>query len=338
MHNAPAIIILFIVLIVATIVGTVFLIKGLNDDKPIEDTGTVDTDVNTPQPDPIKPIEGNTTLTEEREVLLDKNIIDCIDQANAKMPVVGDDGNYLTDKDGNLVYEDTVTIDYTNVKENLTVIINAFADAGYSDEVIRYVQRFYFVYYDQLDEYESENMIAKLMSCFAKTGNTTDTLYDKALNIFGFEREDRFAFVFEEMMPAGETKVLFFDVKPTFEIEWADELESLCIYHIWHTEESDAQYERNLEAYLHTIVFYMHENGASAHDIRLAQLLYCGFMADAEYKADWLDFMLDVFKDGTPDYDELRNVLLEEYGFDIYGNQIISSYYEGITEYNVEVM
>ena len=147
MHNSPAIIMIIIILVIAVIVGAVFLIKGLNDDKPPVDTGTSDTGDDRPTPDPIKPIEGNTVLSEEREVLLEKNIVSLIDQTTAKSPVVGEDGNYVTDKEGNLVYEDVVTVDYTNVKENLTVIVNAFADAGYPDEVIRYVQRFYFIYF-----------------------------------------------------------------------------------------------------------------------------------------------------------------------------------------------
>lgn len=337
MHNSPAIIMIIIVLVIATIIGAVFLIKGSNDnDSPI-DTSTSDTDDEGPDLEPIKPIEGNTVLSEEREVLLEKNIISLIDQTTAKSPVVGEDGNYVTDKEGNLVYEDVVTVDYTNVKENLTVIINAFADAGYPDEAIRYVQRFYFMYYMQLDEYESNVLIEKLMSCFSKTGNTTDTVYDKALNIFGFERADKFAFVFEEMVPAGKTIVLFFDVKPTFDVEWTDELENSCIYSIWHTEESDDQYERNMEAYLHTIVFYLSDIGASEFDIRLAQLLYCSFVADVEYTPDWLDTFIDIFDGGTPDYDSLRDILLGKFGFDIYSNQIISSYYEGITEFNAEV-
>lgn len=337
MHNSPAIIMIIIILVIAVIVGAVFLIKGLNDDKSPVDTGTSDTVDDRPAPDPIKPIEGNTVLSEEREVLLEKNIISLIDQTTAKSPVVGEDGNYVTDKEGNLVYEDVEMIDYTNVKENLTVIVNAFADAGYPDEVIRYVQRFYFMYFTELNEYESNVLIEKLMNCFSKTGNTTDTVYDKALNIFGFERADKFAFVFEEMMPAGETTVLFFDVKPTFNVEWTDELENSCIYSIWHTEESDEQYERNLEAYLHTIVSYLSDIEVSEFDIRLAQLLYCSYIADVEYTPDWLDTIIAIFDGGTPEYDSLRDALLSKFGFDIYSNQLISSYYDGITEFNTEV-
>ena len=175
------------------------------------------------------------------------------------------------------------------------------------------------------------------MSCFTASENTSERISKVVFETFGFEREDNFAFLFEEMLPPSKTVVLFFDVKPSVKIHWDDAFEAHCIYNIWHTEDSDDHYERNMESYLHTIIYKMLEAGASEFDIRLAQLLYCGFIADVEYSANWLHTLLDNFSEGTPDYDILRNKMLDDFGFDIYSNQIISFYYEGITEYNTEV-
>ena len=321
------------VIVIGIIIG-VIIIKVGNDEPPVIAPPTTEDTTNTIV---IPPIDGNKEIAEEREVLLDQNIISVIDNATAKIPVVGDDGNYLTDENGNLIYENAHETDYTNVKENLFVIVNAFADAGYPDTVIKYVQRFYFEYYDQLTIYETDELIEKLMYCFTISGNTTDQLSKAMFETFGFDREDEFAFVFDEVLPPSVNKVLFFDVKPNIEIEWTEELENHCIYNIWHNADSDDHYERNMESYLHAIIYSMCKTGANDFDIRLAQLLYCSFMADVEYSADWLNILLACFSEGTPDYDNLRNDMLDKFGFDIYGNQLISFYYEGITEYNTEV-
>lgn len=333
MHKKSFIIFISIatVLLIAGITASLILLNNNDNTLPIDTDIPANTEITVP------PIEGNTVISEEREVLLDKNIFALIEQSSAKIPLVNEDGNYVTDENGDLIYDDAYTSDYTNVKENLVVIVNEFADTGYSDMVIKYVQRFYFEYCNQLISYESEDLIHKLMYCFNVSGNTCEQISKAVFETFGFDREDEFAFVFKEMLPPSENIVLFYEVKPIVTFEWNSNLEKHCIYNIWYAEDSDKSYKRNAEAYLHIIVCNMNEVGASEFDIRLAQLLYCGFIADAEYSADWLERLMLAFSEGTPDYDSLRNTMLNEFGFDIYSNQIVSFYYEGITEFNPEV-
>ncbi len=331
--KAIIILIVSIVLLISLLGTAIALIVHNHNDEP---PSVTDTPSQTEKEEIVIPkIEGNEDISDEREVLLDKNIIAIIDQSTAKNPVVSDDGNYVTDENGNLVFEEAYDTDYTNVKENLAVIVNAFADANYPQKVIKYVQRFYFEYYVELSEYESEDLINKLKYCFQISGNTTEMIAKAAYETFGFDREDQFAFVMEEPLPPSETVVLFFDVKPKTEFEWTDELEHHCIYELWHNEDSDDNYERNMEAYLHSIVYNLKTNGASDFNICLAELVYCGFLADAEYRADWLETVKTVFTASDIKYETLRDTLLDEFGFDIYSNQLISNYYDGISEFNI---
>ena len=331
--NKKVLAVFCIILLIVVTVGVIVFFSvdrennGLSDETEVIDTEPTTTIV-------VKPIQGDTSLSEDREVLLDNNIVSVIEQSSKPIPVIDEEGNYVIDENGNLVCEDIESPDYTNVKDNLAVIINAFADAGYPESVIQYVQRFYFRYYKQLDEYGTDELIGKLMSCFSPTENTKSELTRKISSTFGFYRDDEFAFLFEELLSSTEIKVLFFDVKPTVDFQWTSQLENHCIYSEWFAQNNDEVHERNLEDYLHIIVYRMNEENASSFDIRLAQLLYCAYIADTEYRADGIDLLIDTVTNNAASFDALQESLVTAFGVDISVNQIIPAYYKGITEFN----
>ena len=332
--NKKVLAVFCIILLIVVIVGAIIFFSvdrennGLSDETEVIDTEPTTTIV-------VKPIQGDTSLSEDREVLLDNNIVSVIEQSSKPIPVIDEEGNYVIDENGNLVCEDIESPDYTNVKDNLAVIINAFADAGYPESVIQYVQRFYFRYYKQLDEYGTDELIGKLMFCFSSAENTQSELSRRISSTFGFYRDDEFAFLFEKSLSSTKIKVLFFDVKPTVDFQWTSDLEHHCIHSIWCAQNRDEVHERNLEAYLHTIVYLLHKDKIDPFDIRLAQLLYCAFIADSEYRADGIDLLIYTVVQNSASFDALQKSILTSFGVDISVNQIIPAYYKGITEFNV---
>ena len=318
-------------IIVATVLVIVWLCVGrpLSPEVPDDETQQTETEEYY-----VPPLVGDSEISEERKPLLDENIMDVIERAGSKIPMVDEDGNIVTDESGNIVMENVETPDYSNVKENLIVIVNAFADRGYSEESIALVQRFYFRYYDILSEYSSSDLIEKLTSCFSATENVKSELCRTISAIFGLYRDDEFAFLFEESLPPADIKALFFEVKPTVKFEWSDELERHCIYSAWFAQNGDAVHDRHLEDYLHTIVYRMNRKDASPFDIRLAQLIYCAYVSDAEYRADGIDLLIDAVTAHSDDFDDLKFCILELFDVNIYSNRIIPSYYAGITEFN----
>ena len=74
----------------------------------------------------VPPIVGDTEISEERKPLLDENIIDLIENADRQIPKIDENGNIVIDENGNIVTESTGDPDYTNVKENIAVIVNNF--------------------------------------------------------------------------------------------------------------------------------------------------------------------------------------------------------------------
>ena len=226
------------------------------------------------------------------------------------------------------------TPDYTNVKENLMVIVNKFADRGYSKEAIALVQRFYFRYYDRFGNFTSNELIDKLTYCFSPDKNSQSELSQKISSTFGIYREDKFAFLFEDSLSSSTIKVMFFDVKPTTDFTWTNDLETHCIFSTWVAQNGDDVHDRNLESYLHTIVYQMNQKSASVFDIRLAQLIYCSFVADTEYRADGIELLIETVMNNSDVSDNLRENLWEHFRVNISTNQMISAYYQGITDFN----
>ena len=88
------------------------------------------------------------------------------------------------------------------------------------------------------------------------------------------------------------------------------------------------------EDFLSTKAYRMSEDNASSFDIRLAQLLYCAFIADTEYRADGIDLLTSTVSDNSESFGILKESLYESFGVDISSNRIIEAYYKGITEFN----
>ena len=283
--------------------------------------------------DKVVGLVGNTTLTPEREVLLEPNIIKTIEFSNSKLPILNEDGNYYTDENGNIVCYEIEVRDYTGMKENLIIIANAMADAGYPIEPIWYAQRLYFFCYDDLGELTSEQVLSGLMKVFMKSGNTVETVNLMAVEHLGIRRTDECQFVFQEVIPPADITHVFSEVDVRVNFEWKEEYSKYSILEQWKIEHGESEYDRNMEHYLQLIVCKMVENGASEHDIRLAQLIYSSYLANVKYRADWLTILLDSFSLGTPDYVLLCENMNEIFGADMNGNQAIADYYDGLSNF-----
>ena len=283
--------------------------------------------------DKVVGLVGNTTLTPEREVLLEPNIIKTIEFSNSKLPILNEEGNYYTDENGNLVCYAIDVRDYTGMKENLIIIANAMADAGYPIEPIWYAERLYFVCYDDLGELTSEEVISGLMKVFMKSGNTVETVNLMAIEHLGIRRIDDCQFVFQDVIPPADITPVFSEVDVRINFEWKEEYSKYSILEQWKIEHGESEYDRNMEHYLQLIVCKMAENGASEHDVRLAQLIYSSYLANVKYRADWLTILMDAFSLGTPDYVLLCENMNALFGADMNGNQVIADYYDGLSNF-----
>lgn len=283
--------------------------------------------------DKVEALVGNTTLTPEREVLLEPNIIKTLEFANSKLPILNEEGNYYTDENGNLVCYEIELRDYTGMKENLIIIVNAMADAGYPIEPIWYAQRLYFECYDDMNDLTTEQITEGMMKVFAKSGNTVESVNLMAIEHLGVRRIDECQFVFQDVIPPAEITPYFAEVDAKIKYEWKEEYERYSILDQWKIEHGESEYDRNLEHYLQIIVCKMVEIGASEHDIRLGQLLYSSYLANIKYRADWLTILLDAFEHGTPDYVLLCENMNDIFGADMNGNQVIADYYDGISNF-----
>lgn len=299
----------------------------------IEDNGTDMGGGEKAEFEKVEELVGNTTLIPEREVLLEPNIIKTLDFANSKLPILNEDGNYYTDENGTLVCYEIELRDYTGMKENLIIIVNAMADAGYPIEPIWYAQRLYFECYDDLNGLTTEEVLEGLMKVFAKSGNTVESVNLLAIEHLGIRRTDECQFVFQDVIPPAEITPYFAEVDVRVDYEWKEGYEAYSILDRWKFEHGESEYDRNMERYLQIIVCKMAENGASEYDIRLAQLIYSSYLANIKYRADWLTILLDAFKRGTPDYVLLCDNMCEIFEADMNGNQVIADYYDGVSNF-----
>ena len=205
---------------------------------------------------------------------------------------VDEDGNYYFDADGDIEYNADEEKHIEGVLDNLITLINHFAKEEYSMEASHQIQRFYVTYYDRFLETEYEDLVANIAKCFPKEGADPETLPDTMLDVFGFNRGDGFAFVFSPIEVAP-IKVEFYNVRPS-DIVLTEAEESLCIYENWRNPE-DEGYERNLEGWLHNVIHVVSEKGYNDETVTLAQILFAGSLADAEYRSDWDEAIIRCF-------------------------------------------
>ncbi|MBO5883292.1 MAG: hypothetical protein J6Q78_02675 [Clostridia bacterium] len=281
----------------------------------------------------VVPLVGNSSITPEREVLLESGIIKTIEKTNTLIPLINENGNYYTDENGFLVCKKINVRDYTGMRENLIIIANSFADDGYPIEPIWCAQRLYFEYYDRFSEYSTEELLGGLKEVFLKSGNTVEAVNERVMEVFNIHRADECSFVFGSTLAPADITPYFSEVELQITYEWRDEYEQYCIYDEWIAERGENDYNRNLEHTLHIIVCKMVEKGASEYDIRLAQLIYSSYLADIKYTPEWLLVLYDAFGEGTPDYVLLCENMRDIFGEDMNGNKMIADYYDGTSKY-----
>ena len=233
LNNKYLIIIISIVLVVSIGV-TVALVVINKDDSPYlpdvtDDPIISDTPITPDDPIQIPVFLGNAELSEDRAALLDKGIIAEIERLSTGTPKQDENGNFLVDDHGVLIYESNCDVDYGEMERNLAVIINYFADKGYTDEAIFQIQRYYFHYARSFAKYETENVIEKMELCFPAEGTTPDDLTKKAEEVFGQIREDGFPFVFEAPVEIADIQVVFCAVKPWGDTVLMEEKETLSL-------------------------------------------------------------------------------------------------------------
>jgi hypothetical protein len=236
-------------------------------------------------------------------------------------PAVDEDGNYYFDVDGDIEYNADEEKHVEGVLDNLITLINHFAKEEYSMEASHQIQRFYVTYYDRFLETKYEDLVANIAECFPKEGADPETLPETMLEVFGFSRGDEFAFVFSPIEVAP-IKVEFYNVRPS-DIVLTEAEESLCIYENWHNPEDDG-YERNLEGWLHNVIHVVSEKGYNDETVTLAQILFAGSLADAEYCSDWDDALIRCFAIEDMNYDNFKLAVEREFGV--------------CTDYNVPLM
>ena len=324
-----------VVLLLSISIGVVHFVSSPEDVSTPVDTSEVDKPLDTTPPQEsihVPVLIGNTELSEERSALLEEGILAEIERLCTGTPKEDENGNFIADEHGVLVYEANCDVDYTEMKNNLAILINHFADRGYSNEAIFQIQRYYFHYARSFAKYEVEDILDKLELCFPKSGTTPMDLTKNAAEVFGHKREDGFPFVFEPPVEVADIKVVFFAVKAWGDTYLTDEQEALCIFSEW---ESGNENERNLEGWLHKIIREMSAFGYGEKEILVAQLLYAGSLAETEYRYDLIESLrLCIGLEQECTMEELKIAAQNTFDVNIEENVSLMDYMEGKTAYH----
>lgn len=335
LNNKPLIIIVAIVLVVSIGV-TVALVVANNNDTPdtpdvSDDPIISDTPITPDNPIQVPVFLGNTELSEERSALLDSGILAEIERLKTGVPKEDENGSYLTDEHGILIYESSYVVDYPDMETNLAVIINHFADKGYSDKAIVQIQRYYFHFAKSFAKFSTEELFEKIALCIPAEGTNSEALTLKAKEVFGQIRDDGFRFVFEEPVQIADINVSFCDVKPWGNTSLISEREKLCIFNDFY---SGNESERNLEGWLHKIINEMCDYDYGEKEIVVAQLLYVGSLAETEYRYDLLEAIRACIPvDKEPTVDELKSSVQINFDVNIEDNVALIDYLNGETAY-----
>ncbi len=325
--------VIIIGLLVGVIGGVVFAMRD-DSTEPDDMTPSIGETSSTPSESEItviEPFESNTILSEERKALLDTSIIADIERLKTGVPKEDENGYYLTDENGIIIYEANYVVDYTDMEKNLAVIINHFADMGYSDEAILQIQRYYYHFAKNFEEYETKELFEKIALCFPKEGTNPDDLTVSAEEVFGQNRDDGFHFVFEPLEPIADITVVCCDVKAWGNTELSDENEKLCIYEAWL---SDAETNGTLEGWLHKIVNEMRDFGYGEKEIVVGQLLYAGSLCETEYRYDLMECIRAcIHSDREITIEELAVNVQNTFDVSIEDNVALMDYLEGVTAY-----
>ena len=259
------------------------------------------------------------------EYFLDESLLAYLDRLETGVPATDEAGNYYLNADGKIVYDDSTEKHVEGVLDNLIVLINHFAREEYSINASHEIQRFYVQYYDRFLDTSFDDLTAGLAVCFPKGGADPETLHESVLNQFGFVSGDDFASVFKPLEVA-EIRVDFSNVKP-HAVELTDEYKALCIYDEVQNPE-DSGYERNLEGWLYNVISACKKASLDEERIHLAQLIYAGSLADAEYRADWEETLVECLSVEDRTFDTLKLAVEAEFGVSLDGNVPVQNYFE----------
>ena len=339
LNNKLLIIIAAIVLVIS--IGVTVTLVVINKDEtsaPPSDTDEPiisDTPIIPDKPSQIPVFLGNTELSDERTALLDNGILAEIERLKTGVPKEDEEGNFLTDEHGILIYESSYVVDYPDMETNLAVIINHFADKGYSDNAIIQIQRYYFHFARSFARLSTDELFEKIALCIPAEGTNSEALTLKAEEVFGQIRDDGFRFVFEEPDKIADVKVIFCDVNAWGNTFLSEEREELCIYDVIYSENES---ERNLEGWLHKIVNEMCDFGYGEKDLVIAQLLYSGSLAETEYRHDLIEAIrMCIPSEKEPTIEELKVSVQKIFDVNIEDNVALMDYLEGVTAYEKEV-
>ena len=317
LNNRMLIPALIIPLVVALIVGLFFVFRSDEPKDPVQTDPPTDTTF--PDQIIIEPdyhfghITGEAVVDfdDGNEVFLDTSLVAYIERMEFGSPAVDEDGNYYFDADGDIVYDMSEEKNVEGVLDNLITLINHFAKKEYSMEASHQVQRFYVKNYYKFLETSYEDLVAKIEQCIPSGGADPATIGDAVLEVFGFNSGDNCAYIFTPFAVA-DIKIYFNEVCPS-DVVLVDEEELLCIYDNWRNEEDDG-YERNLEGWLHNIIRVAVDNKFNEESVIVAQILYAGSLADAEYRPDWDEALIRCFTIEDMSYDNFKLAVESEFG------------------------
>ena len=259
---------------------------------------------------------------EGNELLLDMNLIDHLAAMERGEPMTDEKGNYQLAMDGSIIYqggdEDTVN----EILDVLILLVNHFANAGYSAEANQQAQRLYVEYYELFNAMSEEDRYSKIGSCIPATGAVATELNALAEQSLGVSRNDGFAFVLESRPYTGPVAT-FHNVKlKSFDL---NSLEACCVYDSLKGT-YDEDFERNLKAWLHNIVRVVSEAELSEKHVMVAQLLYAHTLANATYTANWASLLLECLEAEQLTYENLKTAVNAKFGANIDDNTVLQEY------------
>lgn len=321
--------IIAVIFVTALTAGAVFIIHNNCTDKTEETESSDDTAVSDTDDISHTTIDTVIEFDKGNEVYLDESIIPYLERMDKGVPAVDEDGNYYLYNNGDVVYDHSGEKKLEAVLDNIILLINHFTKEEYSMDAMHQIQRFYLEYHGRLDDVPFSELSTKIAKCFSKEGADPDTLNQTVIEVFGYNRGDECAFVFSPLTVAP-IKVEFYNVKPK-DIELTDSMRLLCIYDSWHNEEDDG-YERNLEGWLHNIICSVKTENISDEKIVVAQIIYAGSIANAEYRSDWSDALIRCLSIDDWNYDSLKTSVEYEFGVSLDYNEPIKAYFDALAE------
>ena len=259
------------------------------------------------------------------EIYLDSTVADRLERMKMGVPAVDELGNYLLDDRDNLVYEGKDEKGAEQVGSRLSFLINHFAEKGYSMVAQHQVQRLYFEYHERWQSVPLVTLCDQISRCIPAGGTDAVILTKRASEVFGIQRGDQFLFVFDPVV-ISQRQVAFCDVKPPA-LALEEDLKALCIYEIEKSEWDDG-YERNLEGWLHQVIARGKGAGLTDKQIQMAQFLYLGSLADAEYRSDWAHALTECLMKDPLTYDVLKLSVMDAFGVCIDYNTPLRQHFE----------